>query len=75
MNLTLKFNGETFTKKPKDVKTAILSLKPEQLHTEMYVTLQDKEDVRERKLNLVQGRKLFNNEDFLDVFVMNLLIK
>ncbi len=75
MNLTLKFNGETFTKKPIDVKTTILSLKPEQLHTDMYVTLKNKDDVRERHLNLVQGRKLFSNEDFLDVFVMNLLLK
>lgn len=74
-NLTLKFNGETFTKRPKDIKQAILSLKPEQLHTEMYVTLKNKEDVRERKLNLVQGRKLFIDENFLDIFIMNLTLK
>lgn len=75
-NLTLKFNGETFNKRPKeDIRQAILSVKPSVLLTEMYVTLKKGSDVRERKLNLVQGRKLFNNEDFLDVFIMNLLLK
>ena len=74
-NLTLIFNGETFNKRPKDIKKAILSLKPDWLHTEIYVTLKKGDDVRERKLNLIQGKKLFNKEDFLDVFIMNLLLK
>lgn len=74
-NLTLKFNGEEFKKRAKDIKKAILSLKPEWLHTEVYVTLKKGDDVRERKLNLTQGKNLFRNEDFLDVFVMNLLLK
>lgn len=74
-SLIMSFNGETFTKKTKDVRNAILSLKPEVLLTEMYVTLKNKDDVRERKLNLVQGKKLFNNSDFLDVFIINLLLK
>lgn len=73
--LTLNFNGETYKKRPVDVKQAILSLKPAVLLTEMYVTLKKGDDVRERKLNLVQGKKLFNDENFLDVFVMNLLLK
>jgi hypothetical protein len=74
-NLTLNFNGETYTKQPKDVKSAIMSVKPQFLFTDVYVTLKDKQDVRERKLNLHQGRKLFQDENFLDVFVMNLLLK
>lgn len=73
-NLTLQFNGETFKKRPKDIKKAILSLKPSVLHTEMYVILKNKRDIRERKLNLREGKKLFNSEDFLDVFIMNLLL-
>lgn len=71
-NLTLKFNGETFNKRPKDIKKAILDTKPDVLHTEMYVILKKGNDVRERKLNLRQGKSLFNNEDFLNIFVMNL---
>lgn len=75
MQLTLSFNGETYTKRPKNIKEAILAMKPPVLHTEMYVTLKDKRDIRERRLSLLQGKKLFNNESFLDVFVMNLLLK
>jgi len=74
-NLTLSFNGETYNKRPKDVKEAILSVKPQFLYTDVYVTLKDKNDVRERKLNLYQGRKLFLDENFLDIFIMNLLLK
>lgn len=75
-NLTLSFNGETYTKRPKDVKAAIISVKPQLLFTDVYVTLKNnKNDVRERKLNLHQGRKLFQDENFLEVFVMNLLMK
>lgn len=76
-NLTLQFNGETFKKKSKreTLKRTILSFRPDVLYTEMYVTLKDKQDVRERKLTLVQGKNLFNNEDFLDVFIINLLLK
>lgn len=74
-NLTLNFNGETYTKRPKDVKSAIMSVKPVLLFTDVYVTLKNKDDVRERKLNLHQGRKLFQDENFLEVFVMNLLLK
>lgn len=73
-NLTLQFNGKKFTKRPKDIKQAILSLKPDILHTEMYVVLKKGSDIRERKLNLRQAKSLFNNEDFLDIFIMNLLI-
>jgi hypothetical protein len=68
------FNGETFEKRPKDVRQAILALKPAQLHTDIFVTLKKGNDVRERHLSLSQGKKLFNNEDFLDVFVLNLML-
>lgn len=73
--LTLSFNGETYTKRPKNVKEAILALKPQALYTDIYVTYKDKNDIRERKLNLYEGRKLFQDENFLEVFMMNLLLK
>lgn len=73
--LTLNFNGETHNKRPKDIRDAIMSVKPATLFTDVYVTLKDKMDVRERKLNLTQGKKLFNDENFLTVFINNLLIK
>lgn len=74
-NLTLKFNGETYNKRPKNIQEGILLLKPEILHTEMYVILKNKQDIRERILTLKEGKKLFNDKDFLDIFVNNLLLK
>jgi hypothetical protein len=76
-NLTLLFNGETFNKRATNLKEAILALKPEALVTEVYVKVKpvgSKEDDTERKLSLIQGKKLFNNEDFMTVFINNLLL-
>lgn len=77
MELSFQFNGETFTKSvtEKTLKKVILSLKPDWLHTDIFVTFKKGEDIRERHLNLRQGKQLFNNENFLDVFVLNLLLK
>jgi hypothetical protein len=67
------FNGETFLVKTNDLKEAIMSLKPEALQTELYITIQKGELEMTRKLTLVQGRKLFNDEMTLDIFITNLL--
>lgn len=75
MILTLNFNGELHTPKAKGIAKAIMSVKPATLFTDVYVTYDVDGDIRERKLNLTQGKKLFNNEDFLNVFVMNLQLK
>lgn len=76
-NLTLLMNGETIKKRTENIKEAILSLKPEVLVTEIYVIVQKvgSKDTTERKLNLIQGKKLFRDENFLDVFIMNLLLE
>lgn len=76
-NLTLLMNGETIKKRTENIKDAILSLKPEVLVTEIYVIVQKvgSKDTTERKLNLIQGKKLFRDENFLDVFIMNLLLE
>lgn len=78
MKLILKFNGETYEKRPKsedDVKKAILSVKPEMMLTEMYITFKRGTDMRERRLPLHDARQLFNNEQYLEVFVINLTMK
>jgi len=75
-NLTLLFNGETKKKRTENIKDTILSLKPEVLYTEMYVNLSKigSKDKTERRLSLSQGKQLFNNDTFLDVFINNLLV-
>lgn len=75
-NLTLLFNGETKKKRTENIKDTILSLKPEVLYTEVYVILSEvgSKNKTERRLSLRQGKQLFNNDSFLDVFIINLLV-
>lgn len=72
--INFHFNGGVFTKRNASVKDAILQVAPELLHTEMYVTVKNGKDVTERKLTLIDGRKLFRDETFLDIFTNNLLL-
>jgi hypothetical protein len=72
--LTGQFNGTSVTKTNKDIEKGLLSLQPDFLHTEMYVTVKGKGGETERKLNLVQGRKLFADPQFREVFINNLLL-
>jgi len=71
--LEMIFNGLTFKKSTNDLSKTILSLKPDILYTEIYITVKKGDVVSEKKINLVQGRKLFNNSDFLEIFINNLL--
>lgn len=69
------FNGLKFKKNTDDLELAIVEMKPEALHTEVYVNVTKGKDLIERRLNLIQGRNLFINEDFRQVFLSNLLIQ
>lgn len=71
--LEMIFNGVTFSRNTFDLKRAIIALKPEQLLTESYIIITKGDALFERKLTLVQGRKLFNDEQNLDIFINNLL--
>jgi len=71
--LELTFNGETFTKNTDDLKKAFMSMKPEFVHTEGYITISKGDAVFQRKLDLVKLRKLFANPEELDMFVDTLL--
>lgn len=72
--LEMVFNGETFSVLTDNIKKSILKLKPEILYTEVYIKIIKGEYVFERKLDLKRGKNLFINEDFLNVFVVNLNI-
>lgn len=73
--LELVMNGETFKKRTTNLNEAFLKMAPEFLHTEMYVTLKKGKLKTERKLTLIDGRKLFANEDFREVFINNLILE
>lgn len=69
-----KFNGMEFRKRTNDLQQAILDLKPDILHTEMYLIAKKGKESSERQLNLKQGKKLFNDDMFREVFINNLLL-
>lgn len=68
------FNGMTFTKQTADIAKSILSLKPDVLYTDIYITVKKGKELTERKLSLKQGKNLFVNEDYLPIFINNLLL-
>lgn len=70
-----QFNGLKFNKKGTDLRKVIMSLKPEILYTEMYITVKKGEQVSERRLNLIQGKRMFLDDIRLEVFINNLLLQ
>lgn len=69
----IKMNGKVFTKKGADLNEVIMKLKPEFVLTQSFITVKYKGRTFERMLNLVSGRKLFNNETFREIFINNLI--
>jgi len=72
--LEMKINGEVFTRTTNDLDEAIQDLKPEMVYIETYVTATKGKATSERKLNLIQSRKLFNDAMFRQIFINNLLL-
>lgn len=74
-SLEMLFNGLSFKKRTDDIAKTILQFKPEVLYTEVYVIVKRGKDITERRLNLRQGKNLFVNEDYLPIFINNLLLE
>lgn len=72
--LELVINGEKKVIKTDNLKESILKLKPDQVFTEMYITITKGEAMFEKKFNLIQARKFFNDDMFLDIFINNLML-
>lgn len=74
--LTMYFNGLVFNKQTDDIQKSILELKPEILYTEVYVSVRDNKtkEVTDRRLNLIQGKKLFRDETIMEIFINNLML-
>lgn len=69
----IKMNGEVFKKKGADLDETIMKLKPEFVLTQSFVTITYKKRIFERMLTLVDGRKLFNDETYREMFINNLI--
>lgn len=67
-------NGETTNTKTDNVEETLLSLKPQLVLTEMYLTVAKGEAKAERRLTAKQARHFFNDDIFRQVFMNNLLI-
>lgn len=71
--LEMFFNGQRFDTETDNIREAILSFKPDSLYTEVFISIIRGEHIMDRKLNLRQGKNLFINNDFMEVFISNLL--
>lgn len=69
----IKMNGKVFKKKGADLNETIMKLKPEFVLTQSFITIRYKKRVFERMLNLVNGRKLFKDETYREIFINNLI--
>lgn len=75
-SLTAIINGITIKKRGTDLKSLILKLKPEQVLIESYFIIsigkgKDKSTL-ERKLNFIETKKLFSQEEYMDYFLNNI---
>jgi len=71
--ITATFNGETVTEEANTILSIINKIRPELLQTEMYLTIERGNRLWERRLDLIRGRKLFNDKEFYDIFINNLI--
>jgi hypothetical protein len=72
--LEVVMNNETYSVETNDLNQALVDLKPEQLLSEVYVKVTKGEAVCERRLSLIEAKRVFQVEVNREVFVNNLLI-
>lgn len=73
-HLIMHFNGKKFECFTNNIKVSMLSFRPDQLFTEGYVRIEKGTANFERKYNLIDLKKLMNDEQRLDLFVNNLIL-
>lgn len=73
-SLIAKFNGETYRKRTNDLNEAILALKPDWLHTEVFMTVKKGKVESERYLNMKQAKRVFNDDMTREIFINNLYL-
>lgn len=72
--LIMHFNGETFQCWTNNLQISILSFKPVEVHTEGYIKIIKGTNFYERRLPLVNMRKLFNDPQTLEIMLANLYL-
>lgn len=73
-SLWVKFNGIEKRKRTDDLNETLKSLKPDWLHTEMYVKVKKGDTTSERHLNLIQAKRMFSDDISREIFINNLYL-
>lgn len=73
-SLTATLNGTTVKRFTDDLDATIKSLKPDWLHTEVYVTVKKGKQVSERRLTLRNAKRVFMDDITRQVFINNLML-
>jgi hypothetical protein len=73
-HLLAKFNEEVFELDTDDLKEGILSIKPVELLTDAYFTVTKGDDETDRRVNRIQGKRIFQDETSLEIFTNNFLL-
>jgi hypothetical protein len=69
-----KFNGVEVRRHTNDLDETLVALKPEWLHTEVFLKVKKGDTTAERYLGLVQAKQMFANQFNREVFINNLLL-
>lgn len=67
--LILAMNNETLEYETEDLKKSLLEFTPEQVYTEVYITIKKGETEFVRKFNLTEAKRLFRDVEALDIFL------
>ena len=73
-HLEMIFNNETFHTDTNDIAESILSFKPRQLLTEMFINITRDGATSQRRLNRMRGRRIFSNPESLEIFLMSVFV-
>lgn len=68
-NLTITMNNEVLKEQTDDLKGSFLKFKPEDIHTEVYITIDKDGSDFTKHFALRDAVKLFRDEDQLDMFL------
>lgn len=72
--LTAILNGKTIRKRTENLDATIAALKPDWLHTEVYITVKKDKHIAERRLTLQNAKRVFQDDIARQVFINNLLL-
>jgi hypothetical protein len=71
--LSISMNGEVIERKTNNLKKELQKFKPEQIFTEVYIVIDKGMANFVRRFTLPNAKKLFRDEQTLDIFLNNLL--